>query len=246
MPKNKKKINYQNEKNNSYSGKGLLFAVEKNLFNLNKVIVRNLSKNLGDNKLVLDFGAGIGTLAKIWFHEKKVLPECVEIDIALREILIKRKLIAYSSIHESRKKYDVIYSSNVLEHIYDDFSAIKQMHLKLKKNGFLCIFVPAFNFLYSDLDKNIGHYRRYNIKDMTEKLKLANFAIKEAYYFDSIGFFIWWLYLKVFKLKLTNDQSSNNHLLLYDKFIMPLSIFLDRLGFKFLFGKNLIVIAQKN
>ena len=81
---------------------------------------------------------------------------------------------------------------------------------------------------------------------MIKKLKLADFNIKESYYFDSLGFFIWWLFIKLFKFQLTMNSSSNNHLLFYDKFILPISSFLDRLGFKFVLGKNLIVIAQKN
>ena len=40
-----------------------------------------------------------------------------------------------------------------------------ELNIKLKddfnKNGFLIILVPAHNKLYSNLDKAVGHYKRY-------------------------------------------------------------------------------------
>ena len=235
----------QNFNNINYSGVGILKNIEKNLYFYNLSIVRILSKRMGSRKDILDFGAGIGTLAKIWSAENDVKPECLEIDARLREILIKRDLVCYRDIKSLKKKYELIYSSNVLEHIKNDLEILKKLHLNLKHNGLLCLFVPAFNCLYSDLDKHVGHYRRYTKKDITLKLKLAKFVIVDCYYVDSVGFLVWWLYVKVFKFNLNNNHSSNAHLAFYDKFILPISLFLDALGLKFLLGKNLVVIAQK-
>jgi len=235
----------QSIKNKKYSGLNVLKKIEKNLYFFNKSIVLMLSKKLGTKKVILDFGAGIGTLAQIWFSENGIKPECLEIDPALGKILIERDFICYRSIKSLNKKYEVIYSSNVIEHIKDDLETLIELNSKLQNNGFLCLFVPAFNSLYSELDKSVGHYRRYSKKDIITKLKSAKFDIIDCYYVDSIGFLVWWLYIKLFKFKLDNDNSSNTLLAFYDKYIFPVSTFLDSLGFKFLLGKNLIAIARK-
>ena len=88
----------QNFNNTNYSGAGILKNMEKNLYFFNLSIVRMLSKRMGFRKVILDFGAGIGTLAKIWFTENSVKPECLEIDSRFRKILIGRGLVCYQDI----------------------------------------------------------------------------------------------------------------------------------------------------
>lgn len=109
--------------------------------------------------------------------------------------------------------------------------------------GGLGIFVPANNLLYSQIDTKLGHFRRYSRKDLISKVSQAGFQIELCVYVDSIGFFAW-LFLKIFRLGI-NDSGS---LLLpvYDKIFWPLSKTLDRMGFRFLFGKNLLLLANKS
>ena len=63
-------------------------------------------------------------------------------------------------------------------------------------------------------------------------------------YVDSIGFFAW-LSLRLKGYGDNNKLGSGNSLKIYDKVVYPISAVLDWLGFKYLFGKNLLVIAQK-
>ena len=108
--------------------------------------------------------------------------------------------------------------------------------------GGLGIFVPANKFLYSHIDKKLGHYRRYSRNELMNIVSQSGFQIESCAYVDCLGVFAW-LFLKIFKLGI-NDTSS---LLLstYDKFIWPISKTLDKFGFKYLFGKNLILLAKK-
>ena len=234
----------QDAKKVDYAGIDELWANEKFLNNYNIDIVNKLSKFSNINSEVLDFGAGLGTLSKIWYFVKKSKPECLEIDTSLQKILLDRNFICYKNLEEINKTYDVVYTSNVLEHIEDDTKVLEQLHSKIKVNGFLAIYVPAFMCLYNQLDASVGHYRRYEKDELINKLLEANFNIKECYYVDSIGFFAW-LSLRLKGYGDNNKLGSGNNLKIYDKFIYPLSALLDKLGLKYLFGKNLLVIAQK-
>ena len=57
----------------------------------------------------------------------------------------------------------------------------------LKKDGYILITVPAYQFLYSKKDKVLGHYRRYNKKSLRNELDA--FKIKKISYFNTFLFF---------------------------------------------------------
>jgi hypothetical protein len=40
------------------------------------------------------------------------------------------------------------------------------------------------------MDKNVGHFRRYNMRELRNNLNSAGFIICESNYVDSIGFLI--------------------------------------------------------
>ena len=235
----------QDKDNLEYSGIDELWANEKFLKNYNRDIVKKLSKFCKNTTCVLEFGAGLGTLARIWEVETGVKPECLEIDSKLREILSERGFYCYKNIDDLNKTYDIIYTSNVLEHIDDDVDILKKLHEKINPSGYIAIYVPAFMCLYNELDLAVGHYRRYKKKELIEKLSLAGYKSVDSYYVDSIGFFAW-LYLSVKGYNSTNKLGSNNSLEFYDKFIYPISRFFDLVGSRLFFGKNLLVLAKKS
>jgi hypothetical protein len=233
----------QNKYKTNYSGIAELWANEQFLKNYNADIINKLTKFSDKNSKTLDFGAGLGTLAKIYQSVTNTAPDCIEIDDGLRKILSIRKFCVYENLDKVNKKYDLIYTSNVLEHINDDVRILDKLNSKIESNGLLAIFVPAFMCIYNRLDSSVGHYRRYKKDELVKKLLNANFEIKECYYVDSIGFFAW----LAAGLKEHNNKTlvSSGNLKIYDEFIYPISSVFDSLGFKHLFGKNLIVIAKK-
>jgi hypothetical protein len=75
-------------------------------------------------------------------------------------------------------------------------------------------------------------------------LEKTGFEILKADYVDSLGF------LLVLVLKFSNlikkTVESDKSFSIYDRFGFPISRILDRLGGKFLFGKNILVVAKKS
>ena len=90
----------------------------------------------------------------------------------------------------NNNKFDTIMYLDVLEHIKNDKKEIDIALKSLKKNGNLIINVPAFQFLYSDFDKNVGHYRRYNKKKLISLFKNKKYKKIWCTYYDSFGFIL--------------------------------------------------------
>ena len=209
----------------------------------NTSVVAQMSRHMFGKK-VLEFGAGIGSFATLWEAQNKIKPECLEIDPNLRDVLIKRGFVTYANLEEVQKTYDGIYTSNVIEHIEDDAAALKQLSQRIVKGGYLVVYVPAFMCLFSDLDRAVGHFRRYERTELIAKIKAANLSIISWSYVDSGGFFAS-LAVRIFGYKGNAALGSARSFQIYDRFVYPVSRVLDFLGLRFLFGKNLLVIARK-
>ncbi len=110
---------------------------------------------------VIDFGAGIGTFSGCVRGDRSRML-CVEADIALRaqlEAAGYRTVESVLDIPDESTAY--VYSLNVLEHIADDAAVIRELARRLRPGGRLLLYLPAFDLLYSSMDRKVGHYRRY-------------------------------------------------------------------------------------
>jgi len=167
---NKKKssqIRTQTHENNHYSGVQELSDAEEGLQLYSQDIVKKMKKELriGKNSTVLDFGAGTGQLAEIWRSSYKLNPICLEIDPSLVEVLMVKKFKVFQKLDQIQDTFEFVYTSNVLEHIEDDVSALIDIKNIMLVGGRLVIYVPALPILFSDLDISVGHYRRYSKKN---------------------------------------------------------------------------------
>jgi len=228
--------------NFKYTGLSELEKLESNLLNYNTFIVSKFIKHASGRKHVLDFGAGVGTLSKIYTNlDPKAKLFCVELDRKQLALISDRGFESAESLNDD-SSFEYIFTSNVLEHIEDDSLALKTLFKNLTPDGKLGIFVPANQLVYSHIDKKLEHFRRYSKSDLVNKVMKAGFKIDDCHYVDSIGLFAW-LFAKVFKLEFS--QKGSSLLKIYDKYIWPLSRLLDNLVFKYLFGKNLLLLASK-
>jgi len=236
--------NCSNNKILSYQGIKELWAIEEGLKSYNKYVVSNFVLHSRPNDKVLDFGSGIGTLALIWKGLLGKNPDCFEVDPVLKAICEERGFTCLNSFDESQIDYDFIYSSNVLEHIENDFAAIELMYQNLKDGGRLGIYVPALQNLFSEIDRKVGHFRRYEKLDLENKIISAGFLIKESRYVDSLGLYIWKL-INTLNLGSGLIEEGSKSLKIYDRILFPLSKFMDKIGFNRYHGKNLLLIAEK-
>jgi SAM-dependent methyltransferase len=72
-------------------------------------------------------------------------------------------------------EFDVIGAFDVLEHIDDDESVLRQMRGALTTGGGIVITVPQHEWLWSQFDEACGHRRRYTRRGLVGKVRAAGF-----------------------------------------------------------------------
>ena len=193
---------------------------------------------------LLDFGAGSGTITRgVAAHgtaDRTIV--CVEADPALRSELRGEGLQAAATLEEVEpESVDFVYSLNVLEHIEDDAAILRQLFAVLRPGGRMLLYVPAFMSLYSAMDAQVGHFRRYRRDQLARLCRQAGFEIESSSYVDSIGF------LASLGLRFAGPRDGvldPRMVKLYDRLVFPVSRLADRAA-GWLFGKNIVLRARK-
>ena len=217
----------------------------KDAINWKRYFSKNISKHIKGK--VLEVGAGIGANTKFMVEHSVGVKSwlCLEPDQKLLE-QIKFESISDVKIEKlngtitdiSTTDFDTIIYIDVLEHIEDSKKEIESIKSKLSSQGKLIVLVPAYNFLYSEFDREIGHFRRYKksllLNDVNNTLKK-----EQLYYLDSIGFFA----SLANKLILKKSLPSEENIRFWDKLLVNFSKFFDLIFF-YSFGKSLIGIFK--
>lgn len=200
-------------------------------------MVRRYAKDAHD---ILDFGAGIGTLSEA-VRRVGLMPLCLEPDAQQRAELERRGFPTVASLDEVPEgSLDYIYSSNVLEHIENDVETLSALRQKLRGGGRVFLYVPAFQSLYSAMDRAVGHVRRYDRAMLSEKLRAAGYVVEDTYYADVLGYFVTRLFMA---LGNNTDKINTFTLRTYDRFIFPAGHLIERLV-RCPVGKNVVAIAR--
>ncbi len=191
----------------------------------------------------LEVGAGKGGLAMIYKELLRnitlIEPDKILFKLLKKKIKDKNVSIENKSIKNIKKKFNTIIYFDVLEHIKNDLLEVKTAAKKLNPGGYLIFSVPAHQIFYSDFDKSVGHFKRYNQKDFRLISEKCNLEIEKIHYYDSIGF----LFLMINKIFSLGSRNLKLKISLWN-FLIPISKIIDFLTF-YKIGKSLICIFKK-
>jgi SAM-dependent methyltransferase len=198
---------------------------------------------------VLEYGAGIGTFSQ---YLRPLAQSLVLIEpsanlhtelhakfpddpfVEIGEMMLEEHV---SRLHSGA--FDTVVLVNVLEHIKDDRMALSELSRVIAPGGCILIFVPALQFLMSNLDTLLGHHRRYHRMELHEKLEATGVEVVICRYFDFPGVVPWFILYTL----LGHSSFSPALVRLYDRAIVPLARRTEALVAPPL-GKNLIAIGR--
>jgi SAM-dependent methyltransferase len=193
--------------------------------NYRRWLFESVSGHLG--RRVLEVGSGIGNYTEYLLNSEQVV--CVEIHAdAVAEL--SDRFDGHKNIHIhhgdaqdpaflklARFKCDSAICFNVLEHIPDDKLALTHMRKVLVPGGKALLIVPALQWVYGTIDRQLDHYRRYNKKSMRALVEGAGLEVESLRWMNLPGVAGWFLNNRI----LQRTEESPGQILFYDRFIVP-------------------------
>ncbi|NNC95637.1 MAG: class I SAM-dependent methyltransferase [Chitinophagales bacterium] len=173
-------------------GNEYCLQIEKDSFwfnHRNRVIVEAVKKYSKD-KMFFDIGGGNGYVS-LGLQEAGVDVVLVEPG-PVGSLNAKKRGIDHvicSTLQDAKfekASLDTVGMFDVVEHIENDVEFLRETNEYLKEDGMVYITVPAFNFLWSNEDKEAGHYRRYSLSMMEKALNKANFDVVYSTYIFTV------------------------------------------------------------
>jgi glycosyltransferase involved in cell wall biosynthesis len=200
---------------------------------------------------ILEVGSGVGNQTRFFVDERERVI-CSDIEPHyLRELrgrFSERKNVRIASYkfpltHCDRDelaadRVDTIVCMNVLEHIEDDASTLRDFASVLETDGRLVLLVPAMKALYGTLDRHLHHHRRYAEDELRDKVMDAGFHIETIRFLNRPAVFGWWLSSRVLGQRVMPKTQLSAF-----KWLMPILKLEEKRAPGF--GLSLLVLARR-
>jgi SAM-dependent methyltransferase len=113
---------------------------------------------------------------------------------------------------------------NVLEHIDDDTSALRELARLVEPGGRIVLWVPGYMQLYGDFDRAVGHVRRYTPTTLGAVVRHAGLTAEVVKPVNLLGGIAWWATVR------RGGVASPRPGLVraYDRFVVPATRFVER------------------
>jgi SAM-dependent methyltransferase len=157
-----------------------------------KLILKKLEPRQKRN--ALDIGCGDGFISnEIFKYTEMERLVGVDVNFTDEELAIAKETYPSAEFHNTldevgEEPFDLILMLDVLEHIEDDSEYLDGIvRNRLKSGGHLLITVPAFQFLFSEHDRFLRHFRRYDRTKLRSLIAGAGLkGIGDGYLFASL------------------------------------------------------------
>jgi hypothetical protein len=138
-----------------------------------------------------------------------------------------------------RRKVDTVIMMNVLEHIPDHVSALRDLAECVSPGGRLIIWVPGYQQLYGDFDRLVGHCRRYTPATLRSAVQAAGLRPQLCKPVNFLGGLAWWLVVR----RLGVGHANTRLVSLYDSVVVPATRTLERVLHP-PFGQSVLCVAE--
>jgi len=187
-----------------------------------KLLLKELSKRLPQG-LILDAGCGQGRLAFLLskkgymvfgFDESRESLNQASQTSVLADPRVRPPAYLQSKMDQIPfldNSFDAVISGDVLEHLADDKSAVKELFRILKPDGIAIVSVPSDPNKWSVDDEWSGHKRRYNKTEIENLFLNTGFEKLSIYHWGWPIIYIYYrlYYIPSIKNKLNQNPSSS-------------------------------------
>lgn len=199
---------------------------------------------------ILEIGPGIGNITSFMIQDATMLigiePNKYCSEVLLHHFennpkfeLIESKLEDINLDKLRKYEFDTVVCANVLEHISDDFMAIKKIKESVVSNGRLIILVPAMPQVHGPIDDAVGHFRRYTKKSLSKVLVSNELRVTNIFYSNFVGLLGWAFNAYISR----STQQSDAQIKIFNS-LVPLLSTVEK-AVKLPAGLSLIAVATK-
>lgn len=178
---------------------------------------------------VLEVGAGIGTNTPLLHGVHVRSWVCLEPDASLAEQaeravgrLPNYRVLVGTTETAELGRFDSILYVDVLEHIEDDRGELERAAALLREGGSLVVLCPAHQRLFSEIDRAVGHFRRYDAKTLAA-VAPRDLQHEKSFYLDSVGMLASFANRALLKQGMPTPAQIG----VWDRLMVPLSRVLD-------------------
>jgi SAM-dependent methyltransferase len=152
---------------------------------------RYLEDGSEDTRRILDVGCGTGTM--LTYLARYGTAEGIDMDADAIEYCHERGLTRVSQAGAEHLpfadgSFGLVTALDVIEHIDDDRAALQEVRRVLRPGGIFLVAVPAYRFLWGRQDDINLHKRRYQARELRERLTTAGFEVVRLSYINAVLF----------------------------------------------------------
>ncbi len=199
---------------------------------------------LGDSPI--EIGSGLGDYAREWIPLVSSFTATDADPVLLLEL--KKEMARYPEVavqqvtlpSVDRAEHSCLIAYNVLEHIDDHVGALRSMARLVRRGGYIVLVCPAFPFAMSPVDIATGHVRRYTKRSMRAALAGAGLEEVAVRYANSVGLLCYYAFTSLLK----KTPAEGGTMKFYDRLVVPVVRFLERIIVRPPFGQSVLAIAR--
>ena len=194
----------------------------------------------------VEIGSGLGDYAREWIP---LVSSFTATDADPASVLeLKKEMAPYPGVSvrqvtlpaTERAEHSCLIAYNVLEHIDDHVGALQSMGRLVRRGGYIVLVCPAFPFAMSKVDVATGHVRRYTKRSMRAALASAGLEVVSVRYANSLGLLCYYAFTSL----LGKTPSEGGTMTFYDRLVVPVVRFAERIIVRPPFGQSVLAIAR--
>lgn len=221
---------------------------------LHRQVGRSLAQEIPAVAQVLDAGCGTGGLLR---HLHKVQPswQLTGLDFSPLACELARERTggevvqgSIASLPFADALFAAVVSCDVVCQVADPAQAVREFHRCLKPGGVAVLTMPAYQWMYSYHDKEVGNLRRYTRGEVNALVRAAGLAVVRSTYWNMLPF-----PLAVLRRKILPPSAPVSDVRLYPapleaafNGLMALERGWLRLGAGLPFGSSVLTVARKS